>query len=816
MLAAAAQAHAGASHATWAAQDDANTSRTTACKTIQQDLRAQHLALFRGVLLNTVYHPHPGTVDGHLQGSGSTLTIIGQRRLDAYSALVATAIEDGVPGHVIDTGADAAAFMAAKTLELMDSKSFGRQVFVTQRNHGRHEHNATVSMNRRQRDATALGMDLQRVAFVFGGTLPALLRETTNLQFAVVRIDGANGPLPVHELIELLYPRLLNGGFLIVDDYIDVAATRDAIDHYRLKFGISEPIVLIPHAPVDHSHHGIFWRKKPAPHQSLCAGCPPGALRPAGALLSPSSNADRLRDLPNGLTVAHASWHDANGHPWQVTIKGVHACPGTGNAAGMRIHDQGRLNLTIVRGVHARDWQSSSKRIHDQGGLNVTGWGAHSRAAQHAASGHTPQISDASVGVPCNVDAQCPSRKCRPRNPSDTAMPLSKGRCYLSNGDRQPAFNIRGERVHAAAHTPHAALQRSPHALVHPHAAVHSPPVVRDLCPIGKGQRQWSSFVITAGTSQSRTVDMLTKLKINSTTLNISSALVSEHPVRPSPFQAARAGGSNETGRRIKHPTQRMIFDAIAQSPGPADEYVLVLEEGMMLSPAVSEWRVFDMLACGAALSLRHALPVFYAGACHVVDEANAASLSPRSSAIRVHARCAPADAVLFAHAFAIRRGDASAKARVTLPANSTHTSGILYEYYTSADVRLDKVARALDGFYLVAPEVASPHDPNTRGIFYQERVVPPSMEVKRATGFPQRSSSSPTAAALPAPIATSELRAAFRRPLTTATAAAAPTPPMVRIQQGKATRMRPVQPDLMPSVPRQGPPPAQGSWEWQ
>ena len=52
----------------------------------------------------------------------------GQRRLDSFSALVATAVEDGVPGHIIETGVwrGGSSFMAAKTLELMGETAAGR------------------------------------------------------------------------------------------------------------------------------------------------------------------------------------------------------------------------------------------------------------------------------------------------------------------------------------------------------------------------------------------------------------------------------------------------------------------------------------------------------------------------------------------------------------------------------------------------------------------------------------------------------------------------------------------------------------------
>jgi hypothetical protein len=100
------------------------------------DNDAHRLAFFRDVLLNKLYNPHPGIMDGgEWPDDGkkaNALSMAGQRRLDSFSALVATAVEDGVPGHVIETGVwrGGASFMAAKTLELLRERATGRRVYL--------------------------------------------------------------------------------------------------------------------------------------------------------------------------------------------------------------------------------------------------------------------------------------------------------------------------------------------------------------------------------------------------------------------------------------------------------------------------------------------------------------------------------------------------------------------------------------------------------------------------------------------------------------------------------------------------------------
>jgi hypothetical protein len=51
-----------------------------------------------------------------------------------------------------------------------------------------------------------------------------------------------------------LYPSLSVGGFLIVDDYYALAPCRMAVDDYRNKHGIIDPIQRIDWT-------GAFWRR---------------------------------------------------------------------------------------------------------------------------------------------------------------------------------------------------------------------------------------------------------------------------------------------------------------------------------------------------------------------------------------------------------------------------------------------------------------------------------------------------------------------------------------------------------------------------
>jgi O-methyltransferase len=69
----------------------------------------------------------------------------------------------------------------------------------------------------------------------------------------VARLDGDMYESTM-DAIEALYPKLQPGGFLIVDDYGEVPACKQATEDYRERCGIREPII-----PIDRT--GVYWRK---------------------------------------------------------------------------------------------------------------------------------------------------------------------------------------------------------------------------------------------------------------------------------------------------------------------------------------------------------------------------------------------------------------------------------------------------------------------------------------------------------------------------------------------------------------------------
>lgn len=71
---------------------------------------------------------------------------------------------------------------------------------------------------------------------------------------AVLRLDG-DWYESTRLCLELLYPALSTGGFIIIDDYFCWRGCALAVDEFRDKHRIVEPVIRI-------DHDAAFWRKK--------------------------------------------------------------------------------------------------------------------------------------------------------------------------------------------------------------------------------------------------------------------------------------------------------------------------------------------------------------------------------------------------------------------------------------------------------------------------------------------------------------------------------------------------------------------------
>jgi O-methyltransferase len=199
-------------------------------------------------------------------------TMIGLARLNQLQAAVEDVIANDVPGDLIETGVwrgGACIFMRAV---LAAHEIADRTVWVADSFEGLPKPNPSeypvdegdtfwthdelsVSIDEVRANFEKYGMLDGQVRFLkgwFRDTLPAAPID----RLAVLRLDGDLYESTIQAL-EALYPKLSVGGYVIVDDYHVVPASRAAVTDFRSDNSIREPIV-----EIDGS--GVYWQRAEA------------------------------------------------------------------------------------------------------------------------------------------------------------------------------------------------------------------------------------------------------------------------------------------------------------------------------------------------------------------------------------------------------------------------------------------------------------------------------------------------------------------------------------------------------------------------
>lgn len=197
-------------------------------------------------------------------------SMIGLRRMDNIQECIATIETEDVPGDLIETGVwrgGACIFMRANLKAWGDTT---RKVWAADSFEGLPRPNAAtyeadagdklhqfsglaVGVQQVRHNFERYGLLDDQVEFLVGwfkDTLPTAPIE----QLALARLDGDMYESTI-QAIEALYPKLSDGGFLIIDDYGSHASQAGkAIHDYRAQHGIDDEIV-----PID--EFGAYWRK---------------------------------------------------------------------------------------------------------------------------------------------------------------------------------------------------------------------------------------------------------------------------------------------------------------------------------------------------------------------------------------------------------------------------------------------------------------------------------------------------------------------------------------------------------------------------
>ncbi|WP_223830487.1 TylF/MycF family methyltransferase [Nocardiopsis quinghaiensis] len=197
-------------------------------------------------------------------------TMVGRKRLDNIQECVESVIHDGVPGDLLEAGVwrgGASILMRAvlRAHEVKDRTVWAADSFEgipepdtarypADRGSPLHLWNDFLSASREdvEENFRRYGLLDGQVRFLegwFRDTLPEAPVES----LAVLRVDGDLYESTADALTHL-YPKLSEGGYVIVDDYGALASCRLAVNHFRERHGVTEPLHMIDRS-------GVFWRR---------------------------------------------------------------------------------------------------------------------------------------------------------------------------------------------------------------------------------------------------------------------------------------------------------------------------------------------------------------------------------------------------------------------------------------------------------------------------------------------------------------------------------------------------------------------------
>jgi O-methyltransferase len=202
-------------------------------------------------------------------------TMVGLARLGNVLDCTASALADGIPGDLVETGVwrgGTAIYLRGILAALGDDT---RRVWACDSFEGLPEADAEqypmdVPMRFHEHRELAVGVDRvkeafdryglldDRVRFVegwFRDTLPDVAAEIGSI--AVLRLDGDMYESTLDALTHL-EPLVSPGGFVLVDDYGGIEACRQAVHDHRTAQGITAPITEVDWTAV--------WWRKDLPH----------------------------------------------------------------------------------------------------------------------------------------------------------------------------------------------------------------------------------------------------------------------------------------------------------------------------------------------------------------------------------------------------------------------------------------------------------------------------------------------------------------------------------------------------------------------
>jgi hypothetical protein len=240
---------------------------------------ALYLDLMKRCLTNWVYAdaeggpyaPRPADPAARLAGRDwppTAHTMIGLARLANVQFAVESVLRENVSGDLLEAGVWRGGATILMRAVLQAYGVTDRTVWVADSfeglpppNPAAYPHDAgmqlhtfpqlAVSLDRVRENFARYGLLDDRVRFLKGWFRDTLPRAPIE-RLAVLRADGDLYESTT-DILTALYPKVVPGGFVIIDDYSDIAACRHAVDDYRRRHNITAPITAIDWT-------GVYWR----------------------------------------------------------------------------------------------------------------------------------------------------------------------------------------------------------------------------------------------------------------------------------------------------------------------------------------------------------------------------------------------------------------------------------------------------------------------------------------------------------------------------------------------------------------------------
>lgn len=235
----------------------------------------RYLDLIKHSLLDDIYNPEEysgKSINSHAVENGTywpkrAHTMIGLKRLNNIEYCIKQVIENNIEGDVIETGVwrgGATIFMNAV---LKAYNQTNRKVYVADSfeglpkpdpkypvdagdKHYTHNDFLGVSLEEVKRNFERYNLLDDNVVFI-KGFFENSLKNAGISKLSVLRLDGDMYSSTI-QVLDALYDKVSEGGYVIVDDY-SLGGCRRAIDDYRKDRHITSPIVTIDWT-------GIYWK----------------------------------------------------------------------------------------------------------------------------------------------------------------------------------------------------------------------------------------------------------------------------------------------------------------------------------------------------------------------------------------------------------------------------------------------------------------------------------------------------------------------------------------------------------------------------